>query len=386
MAVYFVHRTHYDSTSGKVLTRFDDDNVSDWVRRNWALGRANPERAAELFPFEVYGFTIFSRAHEIDPPPDSDKALAAWLEAEIYAEGEVLCELPHLVTVLSDDDELEFVYYIFDDHYASRYPERVAFLLHDDWRLPAGSADKTFRPKEPVNDDEARGKGKGAIYWTCEAFEDSCNFSDGLGNAIRIKGVRVPDLARYLARHEPSDDWSDYWQLLRAMLFATGTTKDPLEDRFREALLDDPDDKATWAAYSDWLAEHGLPAAGLSVLEQAFRSLAGYPMCQLPNEAWEAVRQGTVREARAALDAAMAAHPPGRTSHDPARTRVHITQNVAQLCLHVGDWGHHRGRLDVYHHWIFFDDRWAAAHKAMANSLLRFTRSAEMLSEDPEDE
>src|SRR5207245_1557710 len=86
MGVYFVYRSHYDSPSGKQVTRFEDDTVSDWFRRNWELGRAQPERASELFAFEVYGFSLFSRAEEIEQPPDTPELLAQWLQEEIYAE------------------------------------------------------------------------------------------------------------------------------------------------------------------------------------------------------------------------------------------------------------------------------------------------------------
>jgi uncharacterized protein (TIGR02996 family) len=381
MAVYFVHRSHYYTPSGKTVTRFEDDTVSDWVRRNWELGRAEPERASEHFAFEVYGFSVFSRANEIERPPEAPEQLAKWLQEEIYAEGAIICHLPHLVSVQSDDDELMFAYYIFDDHYLARYPERAAFLLDEDWRLPGGAADCPFVAKEPTSAQEPAGKGEGATYWACEAYEDSCNLCD-MGPAVRLDGVRIPDLARYLAQHELApDSVSGYWLLLRARLFADGASAEPLEERFREALLDDPNDDTTWAAYSDWLQERGLPPAGLFVLERALRSLAGYPMMALPHEAWEAVRGRTVRQAREALDAVMSnTTQKGRPrKYAPEKSRIVVDQHVAQLCLHVDCWEYNR---DVYHQWIFFDDRWAAAHPDLANSILRYTRCWDLLSPD----
>jgi uncharacterized protein (TIGR02996 family) len=375
MAVYFVYRSHYDVPSGKQLSCFDDDNVIDWFQRNWQLGRDHPNAPADLFPFEVYGFSPFSRAHEVSQPPRAAKDYPAWLEEEVYSEGPIVAKLPHLLTIQSDDDELMFAYYVFDDHFAARYPDRVAFLLHDDWRLPDGDADVPFKPKEPVGGTKPQGDGEGATYWACECFEDSCNLLD-MGPASVVKGVRIADLARYLMREVPEDAWSGYWQLLRTQLLAEGVTADPLEDRFREVLLDDPDDRATWAAYSDWLQEQGRPPAGLAVLEQGLRSLARLPQ-DLPNEAWEAVRSGSVREARRKLDAILRMHKRQRPStHDPAKSCVHVSEHVAQLCWHVARWD----RRDVYQQWIFFDDRWAAAQPALANSILRYTRCWDVLT------
>jgi uncharacterized protein (TIGR02996 family) len=282
--------------------------------------------------------------------------------------------------VQSDDDELMFAYYVFDDHFAARYPDRVAFLLHDDWRLPEGESNEPFRPKEPVNPTRPKGNAEGATYWACEAFEDSCNMLD-MGPACCVKGVRLPDLARYLMQETPEDAWSGYWQLLRTRLLADGVTSEPLETRFREALLTDPDDDATWSAYSDWLQENGHPPAGLAVLERALRSLAELPQ-DLPHEAWEAVRTGSVREASDKLEAILGSYKPDRRStHDPSRSCIRVTDHVAQLCWHVADWGHGHGRrLDVYQQWIFFDDRWAAAHPSLANSILRYTRCWDVLT------
>src|SRR5262249_15773815 len=100
----------------------------------------------------------------------------------------------------------------------------------------------------------------------------------------------------------------------------------------------------------------------------------------LPDTAWEVVRQGTVREARSALEAAFAAHKPERPhSHDPSKSLIHVEQHLAQLCVHVAKWEYHG---DLYQQWIFFAARWAAAPPALANSILRYHRCWDVLSPD----
>src|SRR5262249_15018585 len=143
----------------------EDDTVLAWFRRNWDCSDAE-----ELLGFRVYGFrTIFERAAENDlAPPANDEQLAEYLQQYLYSEGPILCE-PHLVTVQTDDDDLEVAYYVFDDHFAKRYPARVAFLLHDGWRLPTDSAKKKqFRPKEPTKAVRPAGKGDGATFYVRE--------------------------------------------------------------------------------------------------------------------------------------------------------------------------------------------------------------------------
>jgi uncharacterized protein (TIGR02996 family) len=378
MPVYFVYRCPYDSPSGRRLARFEDDSLLDWFRRHWTqIAKGD---VGDLLGFGVYGFgSLFgSDVEEIPPPPETDEQLANYVQENLYSEGPILTS-PHLITVQTDDDELMVAYYIFDGHYLAQFGSRAAFLLQEGWRLPGGSAKGKFKPTEPTRPTNPPGEGKGTLYWTCVAWEDSCNLED-LGPATRLKGVRVPDLARYLASHKPSESWSGYWHLLRAQLLAGGATTDPLEEGFREALLDDPDNDATWAAYSDWLQEQGLPEAGLSVLERALRAVARYPFHHLPDTAWEAIRQGTVREARSALEEALAANKPGRRySHDPSKSLIHVEEHLAQLCVHVARWKYHG---DLYQQWIFFDDRWAAAHPDLADSILRYHRCWDVLSPD----
>ena len=55
--------------------------------------------------------------------------------------GEIRYE-PHALQVLTDDDEIELAYYIFDDHYLGEHPGRAAYLLHRDWKLPTTTGDK----------------------------------------------------------------------------------------------------------------------------------------------------------------------------------------------------------------------------------------------------
>src|SRR4051794_5887625 len=103
MGVYFVYRSPYDTPSGKQVTRFDeDDNLIDWFQRLWHAALADPQRWRKEYDFEVYGFAVFSRAEEINsegagPPPRDPEALAAWLAEEVYVEGALLYEFPHLV-------------------------------------------------------------------------------------------------------------------------------------------------------------------------------------------------------------------------------------------------------------------------------------------------
>jgi uncharacterized protein (TIGR02996 family) len=401
MAVYFVYRSPYEGPSGKHLKRFpDDDTVLDWFRNSWRFlgwgegeppagegkparvrrrraGREAVDRLSDTLGCDVYGFgTLFERAAEHDlPPPASDRQLDEYLQQYLYSEGPILYR-PHLLTVKTDDDELELAYHFFDDHYLARHGKRAAFLLHDGWQLPGGHGKAGFRASEPTSELKPAGKGEGTTYLIFHAFYDSSNLID-LPGGYRIKGARVPDLARYLARVRPPEDWPLELLLLRSQLLAEPRGATAAERAFLREVLADPRDDATWLVYSDWLEEHGLPRAGRVVLERALRAVSHYPPDRLSYEdaGPSKLATATVGEAREVVERA-ADNPWPRLTYDPKKSLVHVEDHLAQLCLHTDRWD----GVDLYHQWFLFDDLWAGAHPDLATALLRYARTWDVLS------
>ena len=356
MAVTIVYRSHYDDPSGKRVKRFDDATVLDWFRNHWAeLARDDArERLRALLGFRIYGFgSLFEVAHEENlHAPRDDAQLGEYLASHLYSEGPILAE-PHRITVQTNDDELEVCYYLFDDVYLAEHGARAAYLLNEGWRLPAEHAEAgTFEPTEPTSVDGPKGSGTGATYLVFLVYEDSANLGD-LTGARRIEGVRIPDLARYLCVEGDLKRASEYLLLIRSQMLATPITADPFEECFRKAILEDPDDGATWGAYSDWLQERGEPPLGLALLEQALKSATHFPVADM-DKAWKALgRFKPVPRARAFLEKAMAGTQTLRLP-DPAKSHVQVEEHLAQLCMHTETWG----KTDLYQQWIFFDDLW----------------------------
>jgi uncharacterized protein (TIGR02996 family) len=399
MAVSFVYRSHYEGPSGKHLARFDDPTVLDWFRNRWrylvhgdgppapAAGTAVdvPWRSARLSEVDarlratlgcdVYGLSsLFEQAAENGlPAPRTDQELADALDRYLYVEGEVRYQ-PHLLQALTDDDEIQLAYYFFDDHYLARHGKRAAFLLNDGWRLPGGHAEGAFRPAEATTPLRPAGRGEGTTYLAFLAYYDSGNLDD-IEGGYRIKGVRLPDLPRQLARSTPAD-WPFELRLLRSQLFQPPAGPAGDEAGLLQALLERPADEASWSVYADWLHDHGEGRPGPVLLRRALEAARHWPVAKLCNQL--DLRQfllGAVVEARAQLPGLVAQL--GRTGgHDPGRCLVHAEDHLAQLCLHTDRWG----ERDLYHQWLLFDDRWAAAHPDLANAVLRFARRWDVLS------
>ncbi|HYT94210.1 MAG TPA: hypothetical protein VEL76_36175, partial [Gemmataceae bacterium] len=207
MTVHFVYRSHYDGPTGLHRRRFDDATVLDWFRHHWD-GIADEDRAErrarEILGTRVYSFQrLFSGiAEEALPPPRSLRALAESLqEAGLYI-NEIRTS-PGLLQVFTDDDEIELAYYFFDDKYLAKHAARAAYLLHDDWKMPADIGAGGFKSPERTQ-RVGKAKGAGATYLVFHDCWDSGNLTD-IEGGYRIDGVRLPQLVPYLTRNEVPD-------------------------------------------------------------------------------------------------------------------------------------------------------------------------------------
>jgi hypothetical protein len=221
MSVHFVYRSHYEGPSGKHVRRLDADSVLGWFQSAWERAKVAEdisEWLADELGTSVYGFSsIFEAARDESlPPPTTDRKLKSYLEEHLYVEGEILHE-PHALQVLTDDDEIELAYFFFDDDYLKGNPGRAAYLLHEDWRLPTTSGEATLQPSIMTKEIWPAGNGPGATYLAFLTFSDSLNLTDlDVDGPCRIEGVRVPELADYLADARPDESWPLELKLLRS--------------------------------------------------------------------------------------------------------------------------------------------------------------------------
>jgi hypothetical protein len=153
MSVWFVHRCHHGLPATRFVKRFDEPTLLDWFR-NHCKPIADADEAEayvqRLLGIRPYGFSYFLTrlAEEKVPPPRNERELRAafgyW-----SVEGEWLFQ-PHAIQGLDDDDDEEMAFYLFDDVFAQKHPERVAWLMREDWRLPADSGTaRSSRPSRP---------------------------------------------------------------------------------------------------------------------------------------------------------------------------------------------------------------------------------------------
>ncbi len=352
MTVHFVYRSPYDNPAGFHHRAFDDDTVLAWFQRVWrevAAGQTAPS-SETLIGRDVYGFDcLLQDAADGAAPPVTADELRAVLRRRLYiTQDEHFLMTDHCVQVYTDDDEVELAIYVFDDYYFNRRRARAAFLAHGDAPLPSTSASRSrYRsPRDCVRDVPTRVKGAQAVYIM---FQDYGGMSlECPAGCFRVRGVRLPDFWRWLARTTPDEDeWPGNLLSLHECLFPATGKVTGMEEAFVEALRANPADRTSWGAYADWLEEQGQPGPGVVLLREALLRLAQ--------------DADTLTELL---------HP---SQPDPTKSRIRVEEHVAQAWLHTNRWTYPSGRSeDVYVQMTFFDDLWAAAHPDLAGSILRF--------------
>jgi uncharacterized protein (TIGR02996 family) len=390
MSVYFTYRRHNLGPSGKYTKRFDEDTVFDWFRNNWRYVPEDSNWEEETFGCpHIYGLdSLFSAIGEHSlPPPDNSVELTRYLRRHLYVEGQMLTSLPHCLQVLTNDDELDLAYYFYDDYYLKIYSWQAAYLLHDDWKLPANWGGGGFRATEPTTLLKPEGRGEGTTYLALSTCWEGGNLSspDPM-QAFRIKGVRLPELGRFLVTRESK--WSERLlplKYLRGVLLAPPDKVTATEAGLLQALRQNPDDQASWGAYSDWLAEKGKGSVGRHLTERAFHRISRYSPQFLEylnenqfNLFWSLKPEFGGAEAGLEMLQYVESDSPECWLDRPSRSRVQVDEHVAHLCLNVEQclWTDR----DSFHQWLLFDDLWASAHPDLADSILRYVRRWDVLT------
>ncbi len=338
--IWFVYRSHYEGPLSRRVRRIEAPSIVAWFRERFQDARVaeapHDVGEADLGGY-VYGFgTIFEavKEHKL-VAPTTMSGLEKLLQEHLYVEGgrENIRVSNHTLRVTTDDDEVHLAYFFFDDEAVAKYPDRLSYLLLEDPKLPDGEAEGAFEPPFELDPLLPGGKDRGNTYACLFTFYDGQSLP---GEVHVFPGVRLPDLCAHLRQVTPtskpeswSAEWLDTW---------------PIEMRLLRAMVD-PEDRT---------------------VEAALTRAAAYPIESVAarmNHSHLGI--GSYKDARGEFEKAAEGKEHGG---DPSRSIVHVGKHVAVLCAHESK---HFG----YQQWILFDDRWAAAHPALAASMLRYGRS-----------
>lgn len=386
MAVYFVYRSQYQSPNICRMAKFEEKSVLEWFQKHW-VGcdfDSSYEYTEKLLGFSAYGYSsLFQNiAEKALAKPTNSKELEDYLREHLYFEKELLFE-PNAIQVLTDDDELDVAYYIFDDHYIKENPDRVAFLIHSTWELPTQIQDSTFIPQANTTKISPEGKYKGTVYCAFLSAYDFGSNIEEMSKAWRIEGIRLPELAEYLGTKELgkeielTGEFPCELLLLRSQLLLAPSRQQNAGNSLVD-LQNTPSEYTLWQAFYQQLKSSGIIYPGQYILENALLECSKYPVHALNMSfKWQFAGKTNLAVTRTEIEGVTSA---AHWKNQPSKSLVQVEEHFAQASVHTDHWKNPRGGEDLYNRWIMFDDLWAAANKDLANCILRFQERWDVLT------
>jgi hypothetical protein len=323
--MYFVCRWREESPFSKRVVAVPDATVLDWFRRGWYRNDPDEWIDSELGG-HVYGLdSIFEEVRKRHLPlPETVDELRELLDEHLWVEGDdedTFVRLgEHALRVRTDDDEVDLAYYFVDEEAAGASPDRLAFLLHDTWPMPAAAAapGAVFSHGVPVRTVRLAPPGPESVFSVrlCWESPDTARNLD-LPGALVFTGLALPDLAAHLRGVDDpgADRWPHDARLLRALVAPGEEEVGPALQRYARLPGYDPS-----PAGIDRVPAHD------AIHRQVLRLLPSEP---------------------------------------PAESLIRLDTHIAQVARYID-------AFFGFDQWFLFDTRWAAAHPDLARSLLRY--------------
>lgn len=375
--VYLVSRSEYEVPMGHRVDVFDSPDLLSWFQEHWGTEEleriiSGESRDADGTHASWSGFSqIFSQMEESKSPQTWDE-LKTFLE-DCHTEGATLVT-EHAVQGLTDDDEIDTVWYLFDDEFAEANPGRVGYLLHDRWQLDEAVGEAGASSPESTIEIPSSGNagGEGKVYCVFVSALDGLTIRDITGNR-RFDGMRLPGFRDYLCQAEVplakrwdgnmGPAWPEELLLLRAAFLRSEPSKD-----FHQALLDlGPNNINQWLPLAR-------PLSDLAFNLKEERFLAGE-------------KEGCQRDWRRLMDAIVTERSKSNShwSHEMMPPLVQASPHFCQIRFHEKGTGGSGADLSEGHQgtaWLFFDDLWMTAHPDLAESLLRYGKGWDVLFDE----
>jgi len=236
----------------------------------------------------------------------------------------------------------------------------------------------------PTRKITPEGSGEGTTYCAVFAAYDEGGQITNVQGPWQIDGVRIPDLAHYLASHAPGEELDTDGAFpcellaLRSRLFMSPPEATSAEQQCLEHLSANPKDPSRWHDYFALMSQSGVAHPGLRLLEQALKECTKLPVGELSwGVDWKDSQGnsfGLTTEQLKGLG------KPVDFLFDPSKSLIQVSEHLLQASIHTDTW-ENWGNRDLYNRWIIFDDRWASANPDLANCILRFQARWDVLSD-----
>lgn len=386
--VYFVCRSEYESPHGRRIIEYPDAaNLVDWFRAHWItredLIAVEPGIASEpefdpwdwqdqIYDLRVkafgggfYGLCEFLTPMLDRSPPESLADVEDFVASfgGNYSEGTITM-IDGAIQAITDDDEIDIAWYLFDDRFVNQFPERVLFLLNRQLELPEQSDRESWIPSIAT---KTIADGDKATFCCFFSSQDGATITD-IEGCYRV-GTRLPDLGTWLRSQSINPSLNEYggvrteWPpdliLLRA--FALLNNNHSFEGALRSF-------DALNRELSGWLPR----------IFSDYRYKAKDPLFLTTEPAIISEQIRALRNTTPQSGKRIAANYWVKSSGE---TYFQFAPHMCQVVFTKILTAHNNPSKAVkfMRHWIFFDDLWASAHRPLAESILRYGRGDNVL-------
>jgi hypothetical protein len=373
--VYLVSRSEYEVPRGHRVTVYDSPDLLTWFQDYWASAKLEKVVSGEELAVDGghTGWSAFSQVFqemEEKQPPENWSQLKVFL-SECPTEGAILVS-EHAIQGITDDDEIDKAWYLFDEEFAKANPGRVSYLLHDDWRMDeAVAAAGTVVPEIKMKaGNPGQGAGVGRVYCVFASAQDGVTIGEITGN-LRFDGMRLPQFRDYLCGREVAivpgryrdreAEWTEELLLLRLALLRSAPQS------FDQVLKD-----LGPTGVNEWLP-HARALSDLTYQLKQPQFLAGD-------------RASGEQDWKQLEEKISAKETSGSWRHEMQPPLVQTSPHFCQIRFHEKS-AMTDGRSETHfaRSWFFFDDLWVAAHPELAESLLRYGAGWDVLFDEKEE-
>ncbi len=342
MATHFVYRSPYFHNH-KFYKEQPEQNILEWFQAFWKLKQGNYDLydsiIEEKIGTRVYGIhdylleNIYEGAVKM---PVNLTELLGCLREYSYV-NEIIINDEHLIQIHTDDDELDMVYYIFDDTFVERNPDKALFLCNDLKDLLTnvknGETKVPNLPQIPFRVKSS--EGEEAIYFLFFSSwgENSIGLLNEQGNSVGcLQGVNFDNLTLFLNEWQPTKNTPEELLLIRSKV-RNNNKINTLEETL------------------------------VSLNELVIPSLLWnkrFDKHNLYNE--------SVDDVQAYLENIMT-----HLSKDDTRlpAQIYISTHFVEMIYNAS----RTGDEGVFDYWLMFDEAWADQNPSLAINLIKFAQS-----------
>lgn len=310
--IYIAYRTGYKANY-RQMASFQAESILDWFQQHWQTLQS--DKYKDLLGFDIYGLPLYQvkENEEIAKPQNMDE-LSDSIQRLVYC-NELHAD-EHCLQVLTDDDEIELAWYVFDETYKQQNMDKLAvwFTKGDLPSLGELSVASTQSKQIDIADlprlSLANDADK-ATYLVASPIYDGANLEDTC--AVKLEGVRLPELIAKLVEIEEFEDDEIYT--------ATSTLE-----------------------YLQTIAK-AINSNDITKIIAVFNQYPATEVDEISIETFEELKEQSL-------------------GNEPEKSLLNINEHLIELGINsMGAY---------YNYYVMFDDLWVADNEQLATSLLHF--------------